>query len=77
MFHVQVDAVGNDEHQDGRPEQRQRGAHRIAPQFQRLAQCIAEGPTQVESEAMQLGRYCGAWRGRLWNTIRFGSGRLG
>ena len=50
VLDVHVDAVAHDEHQDDAAEQRQRGADRIAAQFQRLAPGVAEHAAQARSK---------------------------
>ena len=49
IVHIHGDAVAHDEHQDQAAEQRHHQTHRVTPQFQRLAQGIAEGARKIEA----------------------------
>ena len=49
VFHVQADAEADDEHQQQRAGQRQRGAHRVALQLQRFAPHIAQHALRAEA----------------------------
>ena len=51
VLHIQADAVSDDEHQDGRAQQGQRGAHRVAAQFQGLALRVAQGTRKAKVTA--------------------------
>src|SRR5271166_6408138 len=54
VFHVQGDAISNNEHEDQAAAHGQRRAHGIAPQLERLPAGIAEHPPKVETETVCL-----------------------